>query len=166
MKPSLLCCALFPLSLLLFSPPVLARTIAFETLPALTRQSGDPNCPPTVIAYETNLPYQEGGYALNGTANLTAIATNIRFAESRPFSVTWTGTLKPAYRNCLGTARMTTVDGEAYQDHSYMRVWYEGGQVYFTLDMTGNRDPNNYTTSILFQTILNGNPRWRWGGSD
>jgi hypothetical protein len=32
--------------------------------------------------------------------------------------------------------------------------------------MTGQRDPNGYTTVILKKAVDNGRPTWSWGGSD
>jgi hypothetical protein len=40
------------------------------------------------------------------------------------------------------------------------------GKVYFILDMTGLGDLNDFTPVILKKDIFQGNPRWRWGGTD
>jgi hypothetical protein len=83
-----------------------------------------------------------------------------------PFSVTWVGTLKPQFKNCQAAAGMTTLDGQPFSKHSYLRLHFLKGKVYFILDMTGLRDANDYTTVILKKDIVKGNPRWTWGGTD
>lgn len=143
----------------------LARTFEYKPLPLL--ENPDPNpCPEKVISYETNRPYQEGGYSIDGQISLTAIASNIYLARRDEFSVTWIGTLKPQYRTCKASAGITTVDGEKYEGHSYMQLQFINGKVYFTLDMTGQADANGYTTKILSTTFRSNNPRWNWGGTD
>jgi hypothetical protein len=97
---------------------------------------------------------------------LSAIATNIKIAQSDAFSTTWVGRLKPEYQVCTATAGMSLVDGEPYQGPSYLRFQLIDGQVKVILDMTGIRDANDFTTSILYQSVRDGNPRWTWGGTD
>ncbi len=143
--------------------PTLARTIELKLLPT---NGPAQNCPTKVIAYETPQPYQEGGYATDGMVQLQAIATNIAITQTSPFSVTWTGTLKPEFRNCEATAGITTLDSEPYSGHSYLRLQLWEGKARAILDMTGMRDANDYTTVILNKTLRNGDPRWTWGGTD
>jgi len=54
----------------------------------------------------------------------------------------------------------------AAQDHPYLRLRFSGGQVQLILDMTGQRDPNDYTPAILSAGLSQGLPVWSWGGSD
>jgi hypothetical protein len=115
---------------------------------------------------ETLQPYREGSYGIEGRADLTAIATDGAIASSDPFSVTWVGTLQPQYRDCQAAAGMVSIDGEAYQGHSYLRLRLTEGKAYLILDMTGLRDPNNYTTVIIDRGMDQGQPTWVWGGSD
>ncbi|MEM8804589.1 MAG: hypothetical protein AAGF01_00890 [Cyanobacteria bacterium P01_G01_bin.38] len=124
------------------------------------------DCPQNLIAYETLQPYSQGGYATDGMIQLSAIATDIRVDQVGEFSVTWSGTLKPEYANCQATAGIVSLDGEAYQGHSYIRAQFIEGQVEAILDMTGVRDANNFTAEILYHGLREGNPRWTWGGTD
>jgi hypothetical protein len=124
------------------------------------------HCPDTLTVTETLQPYREGSYGIDGRADLTAIATDGAIASSDPFSVTWVGTLQPQYRDCQAAAGMVSIDGEDYQGHSYLRLRLTEGKVYLILDMTGLRDPNNYTTVIINQGVDHGQPTWSWGGSD
>jgi hypothetical protein len=32
--------------------------------------------------------------------------------------------------------------------------------------MTGVRDANGFTSTVIEHTLRDGNPRWRWGGTD
>ena len=150
----------------LLSAPAWGRTFELKTLPLLTRSDNQGQCPEKVIVYETTRPYQEGSYSVDGTASLTAIATNIVIGRSDTFRTTWVGNLKPPFRNCLATAGISTVDGVPYAGHSYMRLQYRDGMVIFILDMTGKPDANQYTAQILQQSTQQSNPRWTWGGSD
>jgi len=124
------------------------------------------NCPQKVIAYQTPQPYREGGYAVDGMVNLSAIATNITLSPKASFSATWVGTLKPQYRNCKGTAGMVRLEGEDSTGPSYLRLQMEQGKAKVILDMTGLQDANGYTAQILKTSIQQGNPRWTWGGTD
>ena len=153
-----------PLSLLSSLGQVaFARTIQLRMLPLNGPGVG---CPETLTAYETTRPPSPGGYATDGMIQLSAIATNISATQLDDFSATWTGTLKPEYRNCKASAGMTNVDGEAYPGHSYIRTQLNGGQVKVILDMTGMRDANGFTSALIEQTMRDGNPRWTWGGTD
>lgn len=154
-----------PLSLLSnLGAAALARKAELELLPSL--RGPQANCPERLIAYETPRPYTEGGSATDGMIQLKEIATDIAISQSNEFSVTWSGKLKPEYADCVGTAGITVVDGEAFQGHSYIRVQLMGGEARAILDMTGMRDVNGYTRVIVDQTMREGNPRWAWGGSD
>ncbi len=146
----------------------LATTIELQVLPLLRPSSGGQSagCPSSLIAYETAQPYAPGGYSTQGMIQLRAIATNISVTQRNDFSATWTGTLKPEYRNCKASAGIVKVDGEDFTGHSYLRLQLLEGQVRVILDMTGMRDANNYTTVIIDQTMRDGNPRWTWGGTD
>lgn len=154
----------FPLSILgSLGAASLATTIQLNVLPLGGTGVG---CPEALTAYETRRPPAPGGYATDGMIQLAAIATNISATQLTDFSAVWTGTLKPEYTNCKATAGMSTVDGEAYTSHSYLRVQMIDGQARVILDMTGMRDANNFTTTLMEQTMREGNPRWTWGGTD
>lgn len=146
------------------SAPAVASTIELQL-----HEANDPsrmNCPDKVIAYQTPKPYQEGGYQTDGMVNLQAIATQISVKQTDPFSVTWVGTLKPPFQTCQGTAGMSLVDAQPYNEHSYLRMQLHDGKAYFILDMTGLRDANNFTPVILYKGVRQANPRWTWGGTD
>lgn len=141
----------------------LASTIRLNVLPL---NGPVRSCPESLIAHETPKPYFEGGYARDGMIKLKEIATNIRLVQSDPFSTTWIGTLKPTYQSCQASAIINNVDGESYQNHSYLQVQLIDGQARVTLDMTGIRDANGLTSTITFRGLRDGNPRWTWGGTD
>lgn len=141
----------------------LATTIELEVLPTL-RNNG--TCPTQLIAHETARPYVEGSFSQDGMIKLRDIATNVRVASSDIFSTTWVATLKPEFRNCQGTAIIDRIDDVDYEQHSYIQVQLNNGQVTATLDMTGISDVNGFTASLIFGGLRDGNPRWTWGGSD
>lgn len=137
-----------------------------EMRPHVTLDSSPNSCPAKVIAYQTPRPYQEGGYSTDGMVQLQAIATQIEIAQVDAYSVTWVGTLKAPFAACKATAGITAIDSTPYTEHSYLRLRFQNGKVYFILDMTGLRDANSYTPVILNRELRQGNPRWRWGGTD
>ncbi len=152
---------------MLVASPARASTIELEVLAALQPTSGEGmRCPDKVSLTQTARPYREGGYTLDGVANLKAIADNFEIASSDDFSVVWVGQLKPVYRRCQATAGIVKIDGEDYRGHSYLRMRFMHGKAFLILDMTGMRDANNYTTVILHQSVKGGNPTWSWGGTD
>ena len=147
--------------------PMQAMAGTIELKPFPLNDSPQPDrCPQKVMASETNEPYREGGYTLNGTVALGAIATKISVAKVDPFSVTWVGTLKPAFQSCRASAGIFKVDSQPSTGTSHLRMQFLGGKVYFILDMTGMQDANGFTTTILKHGMLKGNPQWRWGGTD
>ncbi|MEM6451715.1 MAG: hypothetical protein AAF703_15520 [Cyanobacteria bacterium P01_D01_bin.105] len=153
-----------PLGLLSsLSSAAFAITIELNILPLNGPELG---CPEKLIAYETIRPRTPGGSARDGMIQLAAIATDITATQRDDFSATWVGTLKPEYRNCEASAGMTLLDGEAYGSHSYIRVQLTEGQATVFLDMTGMPDANGFTSTLLDQTMREGNPRWAWGGTD
>jgi hypothetical protein len=131
-----------------------------------TENQDKKSCPDKFIAKEQAQPYREGGFATDGSANLSAIATNISITASNNFSVTWVGTLKPNYAKCLASAGVSAVDGEKYQGNSRLRMHFVKGKVYFMLDLAGDRDPNDYPLVVLKKGVKNGNATWTWGGTD
>ncbi|PSB31902.1 hypothetical protein [Stenomitos frigidus] len=149
---------------LLTTAPVKAAPIELEVFKALDNPTL--RCPEKVVVNEQAQPYREGGYTIDGSANLTQLTDRVTLAAVDDFSVTWVGTLKPVYRQCKATARMVKNGDEAYADHSYLRLRFTGGKVYLILDMTGMRDANAFTTVILRKGVRNGNPFWSWGGTD
>jgi hypothetical protein len=142
-----------------------AGTIELKPFP-LSDSPQPERCPQKVMASETSEPYREGGYTLNGSASLGAIATQVSVAKVDPFSVTWVGILKPAFRTCRASAGIFRVDGQPSTGASHLRMQFLGGKVYFILDMTGMQDANGFTTTILKHGVVKGNPQWRWGGTD
>ncbi|ESA36914.1 hypothetical protein N836_04965 [Leptolyngbya sp. Heron Island J] len=154
-----------PLSLLSSLGSVaFARKADLTILPAL--DSSVTGCPEKLVAYETPRPYSPGGYATDGMIQLAEIATDISVAQADDLSVVWVGTLKPEYADCEATAGISTLDGEDFQGHSYLRVQLSDGKARAILDMTGMSDPNGFTSVIIFQGMREGNPRWAWGGTD
>ncbi|MGV0026578.1 hypothetical protein [Phormidesmis priestleyi] len=143
-----------------------AANIEMRVSKAIESQDSSVRCPDKVIVTETSRPYREGGYTIDGSANLSAIVENFTIATTDDFSVTWVGKLKPQYSKCKATAGMAKVGGETYQGHSYLRLRFVGGKAYLILDMTGMNDANNLTTAILKKSVRNGNPIWSWGGTD
>ena len=152
---------------LMASGAAIAGNIELRFAPLLSRTTSPTmRCPDTVTLTETLQPYREGSYGVDGSADLGAIATTMAIAASDPFSVTWVGPLRPEYRDCQAAAGMVSLDGADYQGHSYLRMRLIGGRAYLILDMTGQRDPNGYTTVIIKKAVDNGRPTWSWGGSD
>ena len=152
---------------LLPTAPAQAGAIEMQVYRSVDRQ--DPQtvrCPEKVTLMEKPQAYREGSYAIDGSANLSQLADRFAVAATDDFSVTWVGTLKPAYQKCKATARIVKNDGEAYLTHSYLRLRFNGGKVYLILDMTGLSDANQLTTAILRKGVRNGNPFWTWGGTD
>ena len=143
-----------------------AENFEMTTYPAIAEAFDEPLCPEKVTGSEKGRPYTEGSYTNDGTVNLTAIATDIEFESSRRFSVTWKGKLKPQYQKCIGSSKITAVGNEFFDRHSHLKVQYDQGQVFFTVDMTGISDANGFTTILTEQNIVNGNPTWSWSGSD
>ena len=141
----------------------LATTIELSVLPTTANEG---NCPASLIAHETSQPYFEGGFARDGMIKLGEVATNIRVLESDVFRATWVGTLKPEYRSCEGSAIINSIDAVTYEGHSYLAVHFINGQARATLDMTGIPDANGFTSSLIFNGLRQGNPRWTWGGTD
>jgi hypothetical protein len=140
-----------------------------STIEMRPRLAGDPakiRCPDKVMVTQIPQPYREGGYETDGTVKLQAIATQIAMTQVDPFSVTWVGTLKPPFQTCKATAGIAMENGEPFEGHSYLRLRFLNGKVYFILDMTGLKDLNDFTPVILKKDMLQGNPHWRWGGTD
>jgi hypothetical protein len=162
-RPSFLLGLLGTALLSLANPSAFAKTVELQPHPL---SEPTVTCPKKVMAYETPKPYREGGFETDGMVDLSAIATQITIGSVDPFSVTWVGTLKPQFKNCKAGAGMTTLDAQTFSEHSYLRMRFLNGKVYFILDMTGLRDANNFTTVILKKDIVKGNPRWTWGGTD
>ena len=50
--------------------------------------------------------------------------------------------------------------------HSYLRLRFSEGRQQLILDMSGLRDPNGYTPTILRAAVRRGQPLWSWSGSN
>ncbi|NUN63269.1 hypothetical protein HCU40_00565 [Pseudanabaena biceps] len=148
-----------------FAAPV---QLKLEVYPLLNQNTTNPfqSCPTSISLNETSRPYTEGSYATDGSASLGWLAKAFKIEKSDHFSVTWVAKLQPKYRQCLASAKISQVNDEAFERHSYLRMQFANGNAYLILDMTGMRDANKFTTVILNQAVKNGNPVWSWGGSD
>ncbi|WP_068816171.1 hypothetical protein [Phormidesmis priestleyi] len=150
----------------LSSLPAHAANLDLKVFKAIDTQDPNVRCPAKVVVTETLQPYREGSYAIDGTANLSAIADGFTIASSDDFSVTWVGKLKPRYDQCKATARIVKSDNEDFSGHSYLRMRFVNGKAYLILDMTGMSDANSLTTAILKQFVRGDKPVWSWGGTD
>ena len=151
---------------LLSSFPAQAANLELQVFKAIDTQDPSVRCPAKVIITETPQPYREGSYAIDGRANLSAIANGFTIANSDDFSVTWMAKLKPQYRQCKAAARIVKSGNESFSGHSYLRMRFVGGNAYLILDMAGMSDANSLTPAILKQSVQRGNPVWSWGGTD
>ena len=124
------------------------------------------NCPDFITINQNFDPYFEGGYTLRGTAELEDIAHNFLISSQDIVSTTWSAVLKPEYTNCNATGRITEIDGEYYDFHSHITVRFLAGQIILNLDLTGLNDANEYTPVLIETGVREGNPFWRWGGTD
>jgi hypothetical protein len=126
-----------------------------------------PICPTEVTLTETPRPYYEGGYTIDGTAaSFGWFARPFKIEKSDKFSVTWVAKLQIKYHNCQATARITKINGERFEGHSYLRMQFINDSAYLILDMTGMNDANRLTPVIVKKDVKNGNPVWTWGGTD
>ena len=125
------------------------------------------NCPAKILVKEKAQPYREGGFATDGSVNLSGLATNISMISKDNFSTTWVGRLKPKYAKCLASAGMTTIDGDKYTDTlNYLRARFVKGKIYFSIDLSGGFDPNSYPLIVIKSGLTQGNPTWMRGGTD
>jgi hypothetical protein len=142
-----------------------AEVLELKVAPLLSRPPSGP-CPNTLSLNETLQPYREGSYGVNGQAPLGDLARDWHLAHRDAFSATWLGSLRAPYQRCTASAGIVRAGNAPVQDRSYLRLRFSGGQVRLILDMTGRRDPNDYTPAILSAGISQGLPVWSWGGSD
>ncbi|HEY9596872.1 MAG TPA: hypothetical protein V6D33_04320 [Cyanophyceae cyanobacterium] len=142
----------------LLPSPAQAESLVLQVAQSL--DAYEASCPKQVTVNEESEPY-EGGFKVNGQAQLRAIASSFSIVDQDDFSVTWAATLKPQYSQCKATAGLGDERGI-----SYLRMRFVDGKVFLILDMTGLRDANGFTTEILSQSVENGNPVWQWGGTD
>ncbi len=154
------------LAALLSSLPAQAANLELQVFRTIDTQDPSVRCPAKVVLTETPQPYREGSYAIDGKANLSAIANGFTIADSNDFSVTWVAKLKPQYSQCKATARIVKAGNENFSGHSYLTMQFVSGKAYLILDMTGMSDANSLTTAILKQSVQRGNPVWSWGGTD
>jgi hypothetical protein len=140
------------------SIPAQAEQLRLEVYPS----SDAPNsaCPEQVAITEESKAHS-GGFTVSGLADLKSFAGPFSVVSKDAFSVTWAAKLKPQYTRCKATAGLN--DNRCL---SYLRMRFIDGKVLVILDMTGLRDVNRFTPTILSQGIKNGNPVWQWGGTD
>jgi hypothetical protein len=122
-------------------------------------------CPQKVIVTET-VQVQPGSYIYNGRANFSAFAKPFRISSSNEHSVTWSARLKSSFSSCVATGKVVKEGNETKNLHNHLRIRFTQGRVFLILDMTGNRDINGLPTRVIKKSIVGGNPRWSWGGSD
>lgn len=142
-----------------------ADSLQLKVAPLISQSPSGP-CPDSLILIETLQPYREGSYGVNGRAPLEAIATGWRLAGRDAFSATWTGPLRSPWRRCIASAGISRREDKPEQGPSYLRLRFSDGQAQLILDMTGLRDPNNYTPAIQSVGVRQGQPVWSWSGSD
>ncbi len=154
-------------NLSLFTNPSFAEpnSLTLSVYPLNTRDEF-PICPTEFSLTQTSRPYYEGGYTTDGAASLGWFARSFKIEKKDEFSVTWVAKLQVKYSNCQATARITKINGESFDGHSYLRMRFINGKAYLILDMTGMRDANGLTTVIIKQDVKNGNPLWSWSGTD
>lgn len=142
-----------------------AAELDMKVAPLISRNPSGP-CPASLSLIETLQPYREGSFGINGRAPLGAIATGWRLTSRDAFSAIWTATLRPAWRRCIASAGISQRDSKPEQGPSYLRLRFSDGQAQLILDMTGLRDPNNFTPIIQSAAVRQGQPVWSWSGSD
>ncbi|MBO3461350.1 hypothetical protein G7B40_038715 [Aetokthonos hydrillicola Thurmond2011] len=89
--------------------PTLSAQAQNIELKVYSENENKQSCPSKVVATEVSQPYREGSFATDGSANLSAIATNLSITNSNNFSVTWVGTLKPIYGELPTVPQAVTV---------------------------------------------------------
>ena len=141
------------------SMPAQAEQLRLEVYPS--SDAPDSRCPEQVPITEESKAHS-GGFSVNGRADLTSFAGPFSVVSKDTFSVTWAAKLKPQYSRCKATAGLND-DNRCL---SYLRMRFIDGKVLVILDMTGLRDANRFTPTILSQGVKNGNPVWQWGGTD
>lgn len=125
----------------------------------------DNRCPERIVVTEQTSVY-EGGFVVNGKADLSQYAGPFAITAADRFSVVWTAQLKPAYRQCIAAGGMVKVAGEPYSSHSYLRIKLDKGRLNLYVDMIGVGDLNSYASSVVDKGVGRGNPTWSWSGSD
>ena len=154
-------------NLSLFTNPSFAdpNSLTLSVYPLNTRDEF-PICPTEFSLTQTSRPYYEGGFTTDGAASLGWFARPFKIEKKDEFSVTWVAKLQVKYSNCQATARITKINGESFDGHSYLRMRFINEKAYLILDMTGRYDANSLTPTILYQAVKDGNPIWSWSGSD
>ena len=138
--------------------PAQAEQLVLQVYPS--SDAPDSGCPKQVTVTEESKAH-EGGFTVNGRADLKSLAASFSMVNRDAFSVTWAARLKPQYSRCKATAGMSNE-----REQSHLRMRFIDGRILLILDMTGLRDVNGFTPKILSQNVENGNPVWRWGGTD
>jgi hypothetical protein len=140
------------------SIPAQAEQVVLQVYPS--SDAPDSGCPKQVSVTEETKGY-EGGFTVKGRADLKSLAEPFSIVDRGAFSVTWAAKLNPKYRRCKATAG-ASADRGLY----HLRMRFIDGKVFLILDMTGVADANGFTSSILSQSVRDGNPIWQWGGTD
>jgi hypothetical protein len=146
------------LGMCILSIPVQAEQVVLQVGQSI--DAPESTCPKQVTLIEESKPY-EGGYKVNGRADLKSLVGPFSIANRDAFSVTWAARLKPQYSQCKATAGLSGDRGS-----SHLRMRFIDARVLLVLDMTGLKDANGFTPAILSQSVENGNPVWQWGGTD
>lgn len=123
------------------------------------------NCPQKVAIKERSTWY-EGGYTVDGRAELGLFAERFTLASADPGRVTWVALLKPAYRQCTAIGKIVKERGEAYTSYSHLQLRFSNGKLYLILDVAGLPSPGGEPFEVLDKKVVNGNPVWMWSGAD
>ncbi|MBD2175592.1 hypothetical protein H6F42_01500 [Pseudanabaena sp. FACHB-1998] len=152
-------------AILNFANTALAGSVTLKVYP-LNPQDAFPICPTEITVTEQSRPYYEGGYTIDGKAQMGWLTREFKIASTDQFSVIWVAKLQQKYRNCVASAGIATKNNEPFQSHSYIRMRFTKGNAYLILDMTGMYDANRLTPVILKNEVKDGNPTWTWAGTD
>lgn len=123
------------------------------------------DCPQKVVIKERSSWY-EGGYTVDGRAELGFFAGRFTLASAEPGRVAWVAPLKSAYRRCTAISKIVKEGGEIYTSYSHLQLIFNDGKVYLILDVAGLPSPSGEPLEVLDKKVVNGNPVWMWSGAD
>jgi hypothetical protein len=139
--------------------PLLDQLLRRSPTHQFTVQPQAGKCPEKVGLW-TTFRYYEGGGEHTVVANTRMIAGPASFFRSGTLFVEYRAPLKPAYTTCVGTATSDDSDNDAY------RIRFEGGRVYFRVDVTRIAKNPATPAGITYQNLMNGQPHVRWAIAD